>query len=107
MHVRGAAVSVNAVFAPMHTALFDRLADPCTVQRDAASPAVASRCIVDDGVARLGEYGQVIGRVRMVSFLKSEWDPARGNVVTLDGVAQTVEAIEEDDGFVVKAVLNA
>lgn len=99
-------MSVNAAFDPMQSALFDQLADPCTVTRGAAQP-VASRCIVEDGVARLGEYGQVIGRVRMVSFIKSEWDPARGDVVTIDGTAQTVEAIEEDDGLVVKVVLNA
>jgi hypothetical protein len=99
-------MGVNAQFASMHTALFNRLADPCTVTRGAAAP-VDSRCIVEEGDERLGEYGQVIGRVRMVSFIKSEWDPARGDVVTIDGTAQTVEAIEEDDGLVVKVVLNA
>lgn len=90
----------------MHTALFAQLADPCTVTRG-ADPAVSTRCIVEDGVARLGEYNQVIGRSRMVSFIKSEWSPARGDVVTIDGSTQTVEAIEDDDGMVVKAVLHA
>lgn len=98
---------MNAQFADMHAALFDRLAVPVTVQRGTAALPVAARCIRDDVVASVGEYGQVIGRVTKVSFIKAEWDPKRGDVVTFaDNTAQTVEAIDSDDGFVVEAVLH-
>lgn len=89
----------------MHAALFGQFAGPCTVQRGADAP-VATRCIKDDGVGRLGQYGQVIGRVSKISFIKSEWDPARGDVVTLDGAALKIEAIDNDDGYIVEAVLH-
>lgn len=94
----------NAAFAPMHASLFARFAAACTVVR--GTDAVALRCIVEDGVARIGQYGQVIGRVTRVSFIKSEWAPQRADVVTLDGVARKVEDIESDDGLVVTAVLH-
>jgi hypothetical protein len=85
--------------------LFDEFADACTVTRGAADP-VPSRCIVDDGTAQVGEYGQVIGRVTRVSFIKGEWNPARGDVVTIDGLSRPVERIDADDGLVVEAVLH-
>jgi hypothetical protein len=98
--------AVNAMFAPMGDALFDQFAAPVTIQRGAAA-LVGGRCIVDDGTAQVGEYGQVIGRVTRVSFIKAEWDPARGDIVTTeDGTARKIESIEEDDGLVVKAVLH-
>lgn len=97
---------MNAQFARMHAALFDCFARPVTVQRGAGLP-VPSRCIRDDGTAQVGEYGQVIGRVTRVSFLKTEWDPKRGDVVTFaDNTAQSVDAIDSDDGFVVGVVLH-
>jgi hypothetical protein len=97
---------MNAQFADMHAALFDRFSVPVTVQRGAALP-VASRVVQDDGVASIGEYGQVIGRVTKLSFIKAEWNPARGDVVTFDdGSALKVEAIDTDDGIVVEAVMH-
>jgi hypothetical protein len=97
---------MNAQFAGMHTSLFDQFADACTVTRGAADP-VTTRCIVDDGVAVLGEYNQVIGRARRVSFIKTEWAPARGDVITLgDGIVK-VERIESDDGQVVECTTSA
>jgi hypothetical protein len=97
---------MNAQFASMHDGLFDQFADACTVVRGAAGP-VTTRCIVDQGVAKLGDVGQVIGRVTRLSFIKAEWDPARGDVVTFDGLTQTIEAIENDDGIVVECIVNA
>lgn len=97
---------MNAQFAGMHATLFDQFSVPVTVQRGAALP-VASRCIVDDGTAQIGEYGRVIGRVAKLSFVKTEWNPARGDVVTFaDGSASKVEAIESDDGIVVEVVMH-
>lgn len=97
---------MNAQFAPMHAALFDRFAVSVTVQRGVAALPVVARCIVDDGTAQVGEYGQVIGRVTRASFIKSEWSPQRGDVITLDSIGRKIESIDEDDGFVVKAVLH-
>ena len=100
---------MNAQFADMHAVQFDRFSVPVTVQRGASAGGlpVPSRCIRDDGTAQVGEYGQVIGRVTRVSFLKTEWDPKRGDVVTFaDNTAQSVDAIDSDDGFVVEVVLH-
>lgn len=100
-----AGVGMNAQFNAMDAALFDQFADPCTITRGAAEP-VTGRCIVEDGTAVIGEYGQVIGRVSRVSFIKAEWDPARGDIVNIDNLARKVESIDSDDGLVVTAVLH-
>ena len=42
-------------FGPMQAALFDQFAVACTVARGVAVPAPA-RCIVNDGVARIGQF---------------------------------------------------
>ena len=81
------------------------LGTDATVQRG-ADPAVPVRIVVHDGVSRVGQYGQVLGRNTVVDFLRSVWTPKRGDVVTIDGVARAVENIEADDGIVVTAVLH-
>lgn len=98
--------SLNRDFDDPTSDLFDQFADPCTVVRGTA-PSVATRCVTEDGVQKLGEYGQVIATVRRVSFIKTEWLPVRGDMVTIDGDARMVECIESDDGLVVSAVLCA
>lgn len=97
--------ALNREFNAMTSDLFEEFADDCTVTRGAAGP-VDARCIVDDGTAQVGEYGQVVGRATRVSFIKAEWDPARGDIVTLDGVGRKVDMIDSDDGLVVVAVLH-
>lgn len=92
-------------FACMHAALFDRLAEPCNVQRGTDAP-VTVRAIIDDGVARVGQYGNVIGRQTKVTFLRDEWQPQRGDFVIIDDTARKVETIDTDDGFIVEAVLH-
>lgn len=89
----------------MTSELFGEFADSCTVQRG-ADPAVASRCVIEKGVERVGQYGQVIGSVTHASFIKTEWDPQPRDVVTIDGNARKIEAIDVDDGLVVKVVLH-
>lgn len=96
---------MNAQFNAMDIALFDQLAAACTITRGAADP-VTARAIVDDGTAQVGQYGQVVGRVTRISFIKAEWDPQRGDVVTIDGLIRSIESIESDDGLVVEAVLH-
>ncbi|HXD35437.1 MAG TPA: hypothetical protein VN624_02210 [Rhodanobacter sp.] len=63
--------------------------------------------VVHDGVARVGEYGQVVGRNTRVDFLRSAFQPVRGDLVSLNGgPLRKVDAIEVDDGFVVQVVLH-
>ena len=97
--------AINRDYDAMTAALFDQYSDPCTVTRGAAAP-VATRCIVEDGVERIGQHGQVIGRVTRLDFIKTEWSPARGDQVSIDGTIRAIEAIDSDDGLVVKAVLH-
>lgn len=94
-----------AVFAEAHVDLFDALGVDAFVQRgtDAAVPA---RVVVEDGVARVGEYGQVVGRNTHVSFLRAQWVPVRGDLLTIDGATRKVESIDTDDGIVARVVLH-
>lgn len=94
-----------AIFADAHADLFDALGVDAFVQRG-ADPALPVRVVVEDGVARVGEYGQVIGRNTMVNFLRVQWVPARGDLVTIDGGTRKVDAIDTDDGIVARVVLH-
>lgn len=85
--------------------LFDRFADACVITRGAAAP-VTTRVILEDGVEQIGEYGRVIGRATRASFIKSEWDPQRGDVISVDSTLRPVESIDNDDGLVVQVVLH-
>lgn len=95
----------RAPFVDAHASLMDALGTDATLQRG-SGPAVPVRVVVHDGVARVGDYGQVIGRKTLVDVLRSQWQPRRGDVLTIDGAARPVEAIEQDDGIVVTAVLH-
>lgn len=95
----------RAAFVDAHASLMDVLGTDATVQRG-SDAAVPVRVVVHDGVARVGEYGQVVGRRTLVDFLRSQWTPQRGDVLTLDGLDRKVEAIDTDDGMVVTAVLH-
>lgn len=97
--------ALNRDFDAMTSDLFDQFADPCTVVRGSAD-AVTARCVVEDGVAKIGQYGQVIATITRASFIKAEWDPKPRDVVTIDSVARKVEAIDSDDGLVVQVVLH-
>ena len=90
---------------PVHLAQFEVFGVEALVQRGSEAPT-PTRVIVRDGVARIGEFGQVIGRARQVCFLRDWIEPRRGDVVTIGGRAQPVESIVADDGFVVEVVLH-
>jgi len=96
---------VTATFGEAHADLFDALGVDAFVQRgtDAAVPV---RVVVEDGVARVGEYGQVVGRNTCINFLRAQWLPVRGDLVTIDGNARKVDAMDIDDGIVVRVVLH-
>lgn len=85
--------------------LFEQFADACVVTRG-ADPAVTTRCVAEDGVEVVGEYGRVVGRATRVSFIKTEWDPKRGDLVSLDDTVRAVESLDSDDGLVVQVVLH-
>lgn len=95
----------TAIFADAHADLFDALGVDAFVQRGTAA-AVPVRVVVEDGVARVGEYGQVVGRNTLVNFLRAQWAPVRGDLLTIDGATRKVESIDTDDGIVVRVVLH-
>lgn len=95
----------DTLFGGMHAELFDQFAVAATVQRGAAE-ATPTRVVVQDGVAQLGQHGGVIGRVSKVSFIRTEYLPMRGDLLTLDGITRKIEAIDTDDGMIVEAVLH-
>lgn len=95
----------DTLFNDMHAEQFDVFAIPATVQRG-TSPATPTRVVVQDGVAVVGQHGGVIGRVTKASFIRSEYLPARGDLLTIDGVTRKVEAIDTDDGMIVEVVLH-
>jgi hypothetical protein len=92
-------------FSTADTVVFDVLGVVANVQRP-PNPSAPVRLVVRDGVERLGEYQQVIGLVRHVHARNRDWIFRRGDIVTLDGRSQTVEAVVRNDGRVNEAVLH-
>lgn len=62
--------------------------------------------VVRDGVERLGEFQQVVGRARHVIARNREWVFRRGDQVALPDWTQTVEAVVKNDGLINEAVLH-
>ena len=92
------AASADAQFA-------GAMARDVTVARGTDAP-VTVRAIVERGIERVGEYGQIIGTVTRVSFRATQWQPKRGDRVTIDDDMRPIEAIDTDDGYVAQAVLH-
>ncbi|MBT2748348.1 MULTISPECIES: hypothetical protein [unclassified Lysobacter] len=92
-------------FTTMDEVVFDTLGVVAQIQRR-PNPSVRITLIVRDGVERLGEFQQVIGRARHVLVRNREWTFRRGDEVILDGRTQAVEALVRDDGLVNEAVLH-
>lgn len=88
----------------MDDVVFDTLGVVAQVQRP-PNPSASIRLILRDGVERLGEFQQVIGRARHVVVRNAEWVFRRGDEVSLDGRTQAVEALVRDDGLVNEATL--
>lgn len=95
----------NPAFVNSSARILAALGVSITMQRGTAA-AVTVTAIVEDGVAQIGHQGQVIGRMTKVQFLRSQWAPARGDLVTIDGLTRKIEAIDTDDGMVVEVVLH-
>ena len=94
-----------AEFAAMDVALVDEFAEPATYVRGSAG-ALDIRLIVDDGAQTVGSRGEVLSNKRMVSAIKAEYAPERGDEITVRGQTRKVGAILVDDGYVVQAVLH-
>lgn len=92
-------------FSTMDDVVFDTLAVVAQVQRR-PNPSERTLLVVRDGVERLGEFQQIIGRARHVVARNREWVFRRGDEVTLDGRTQSVEALVRDDGLVNEAILH-
>jgi hypothetical protein len=95
----------DAAFQAMDADLFAAFGQSATVVRGTAAP-VAVTVVIDRGVAKLGEFGQVIGRVTHASFRLAEWQPRVGDVLAFGSESHSIVAIDADDGFVVQAVLH-
>jgi hypothetical protein len=89
----------------MDDILFETLGVVARIERDGGH-TVRSLIMVRDGVERLGEFQQTIGRARHVVVRNREWLFRRGDEITLDGRTQLVEALVRDDGLVNEAILH-
>ena len=92
-------------FNAMHAPLFDQFAETGTLLHG-TDMARDVRMIVDDGAQTLGNHGEIIGNKRVISAIKSEWQPVRGDTIMVRGQTRKIEAIATDDGYVVQAVLH-
>lgn len=95
----------DAVFVDMDDTLFAEFGESVTVQRGVAA-AVPVRVVIERGVEKLGDYGQVVARVTTAMFLNSEWVPLQGDVLNLATGDRKVDEITDDDGYVTTAVLH-
>ncbi|WP_152984604.1 hypothetical protein [Stenotrophomonas terrae] len=94
----------------MHADLFDEFGCDGKVSR-AGAQAVPVRLIINRAASRIGDYGQVVGRMTTAIFMRAQWSPAQGDVVVWEdqvGVHQlpVENPGHEDDGFAVTAVLH-
>ena len=94
-----------AEFAGMHADLMAEFGEPGFVTRGTAEP-VPVTVIVDRGVAVTDGYGTVVRRVDIASFLVAEWQPQAGDRLAIGGWTKAVHTLEDDDGFVAKAVMH-
>lgn len=95
--------------ADMHIDLFETFGMDATVKRG-TDAAVAVRVIVNRDQQQLGEYGQVVARVTTVDFMVAQWEPKQSDVLVwtdrLGTHTKKIQKPEDNDGFVVKAVLH-
>ena len=94
-----------AEFAGMHADLMAEFGEPGFVTRGTAAP-VPVTVIVDRDVAVTDGYGSVVRRVDIASFLVAEWQPQSGDRLTVGAWTKSVQTLEDDDGFVAKAVMH-
>jgi hypothetical protein len=94
-----------ADFAAASRELLATLGEQGTVVRGATGP-VTLMLFVDDAVQDVGQYGRVIGNKRVLSMMRDDWQPARGDVITVRGRTSKVDEILSDDGIAVTVVMH-
>ncbi|MET4696096.1 head-tail joining protein [Endozoicomonas lisbonensis] len=83
-----------------------RLGEPFTVT-PAGSKAIEANGVLDRDLARFGEYGEVTGKVSMVSFPAEVLKLNQGDRIENEsGEAWLIEKEEENDGLMVKYSLR-
>lgn len=98
-------MSTHPAFLEMDDILFDEFAVDAMVARDGGT-AVPVRVVIDTGVERLGEFGQVVARVDVASFRNADWPAKPGDELTIGGNTRRIDDIDADDGYVSRAVLH-
>lgn len=96
--------------AAMHIDLFDEFGCDGKVSRAGAEP-VPVRIIIDRTASRIGDYGQVVGRMTTATFMRAQWSPAQDDVLEWEDQLgahklQVENPANEDDGFAVTVVLH-
>lgn len=94
-----------ADFAAMHVDLLAEMGEPGTVVRGDADP-VPLMLFVDDAVQDLGQYARVVSNKRVIAMMKADWQPARGDVITVRDRTSKVDEILADDSIVVTVVMH-
>lgn len=95
----------DAIAVQSDATIFGVFSDVVSVKRGAGT-AVTVDAVIEHGVEVLGEYGQVVNHVSMISFRNIQWRPKSGDVVTLPGGEKRgIDEINKDDGYVTRAVL--
>lgn len=95
----------NPAFISASQRIMRALGVQVTVQAG-INPPFAVTAVVEDGQAKVGQHGQIIGRLTTVQFFRTDYLPVRGDLITIDGVTRKVEAIDSDDGIIVVVVLH-
>ncbi|WP_148649859.1 head-tail joining protein [Lysobacter antibioticus] len=96
---------MTSTFEAMDDVLFESLGVVARIERDGGH-TVRSHIVVRDGVERLGEFQQIVGRARHVVVRNREWLFRRGDEITFDGRTQAVEVVVRDDGLINEAILH-
>ena len=95
----------NPAFVNASVRIIQRMGVDVSVQRGTDAPFTV-RMLIEDGQNKVGQHGQIIGRLTTFNCLRADYLPVRGDLITVDGLTRKVEAIDTDDGIVVQAVLH-
>ena len=99
------------MFAEMHADVMAVFGQPGLVVRGVNEP-VAVTVVVERDVAVTDGYGNLVRRVDMASFLVTEWQPQAGDRLTVrwpgttEASTKAVQTLDDDDGFIAKAVMH-
>ena len=92
-------------FATMHVDLLAVMGEQGSVVRG-VDPAMPLMLFVDDAVQDVGQYGRVVGNKRVITMMRADWTPARGDTITVRDRTSKVDEILADDGIAVTVVMH-